>query len=109
MKISAFEKPSIRELTPEEDAAITAAALSDPDAQPLTEEQLAKFRPAHEVLPERILTAFRRRGHPPDSDKESTIVHFDRDVLAAFRAAGPGWQVRMNDALKEWLKEHSPA
>jgi len=34
---------------------------------------------------------------------------FDRDVLAAFRAAGPGWQTRMNAALRDWLKDHSPA
>lgn len=31
--------------TPEEDAAITAAALSDPDALPMTDEQLAQLRP----------------------------------------------------------------
>ncbi|MBK7767247.1 MAG: BrnA antitoxin family protein [Sulfuritalea sp.] len=32
-----------------------------------------------------------------------------RDRLAAFRAAGPGWQTRMNAALRDWLKNHSPA
>ncbi|MBJ7419627.1 MAG: BrnA antitoxin family protein [Rhodoferax sp.] len=26
------------------------------------------------------------------------------DVLAAFKATGQGWQARMNDALREWLK-----
>jgi uncharacterized protein (DUF4415 family) len=31
------------------------------------------------------------------------------DVLAAFRATGAGWQTRMNDALKDWLRTHSPA
>jgi hypothetical protein len=30
-------------------------------------------------------------------------------VLAAFRAGGDGWQTRMNDALKDWLKSHSAA
>jgi uncharacterized protein (DUF4415 family) len=29
------------------------------------------------------------------------------DVLEAFRATGKGWQTRMNEALKEWLKEHA--
>ncbi|MFA5016969.1 MAG: BrnA antitoxin family protein [Methylobacter sp.] len=28
-------------------------------------------------------------------------------MLDAFRATGHGWQKRMNDALKEWLKEHA--
>jgi uncharacterized protein (DUF4415 family) len=37
----------------------------------------------------------------------STTVRFDRDVLDAFRSTGRGWQTRMNEALKEWLKEHA--
>ncbi|MHB1642239.1 MAG: BrnA antitoxin family protein [Acidithiobacillus sp.] len=31
-----------------------------------------------------------------------------RDVLEMFRASGPGWQTRMNAALRDWLKTHSP-
>lgn len=46
----------------------------------------------------------RKRGRPVGSNKESTTVRFDRDVLDAFRAGGPGWQTRMNAALREWLK-----
>jgi uncharacterized protein (DUF4415 family) len=49
----------------------------------------------------------KQRGRPAGSDKESTTIRFDRDVLAAFRAAGPGWQTRMNAALRDWLKTHS--
>jgi uncharacterized protein (DUF4415 family) len=56
------------------------------------------------------IEAYRRqRGRPSGSDKESTTIRFDRDILAAFRAAGPGWQTRMNAALRDWLKNHSPA
>lgn len=44
----------------------------------------------------------------PERDKESTTIRFDRDVLAAFRGDGPGWQTRMNAALGDWLKTHSP-
>lgn len=55
------------------------------------------------------IEAYRKqRGRPVGSDKESTTIRFDRDVLAAFRAAGPGWQTRMNAALRDWLKKHSP-
>jgi uncharacterized protein (DUF4415 family) len=107
MKIST--KPQIRELTQEEDNAIRTAALSDPDAHPLTDAQLAQMRPAREVMPARTLAAFRRAGRPPGSAKESTTIRFDMSVLAAFRAGGPGWQTRMNNALKDWLKTHSPA
>lgn len=51
----------------------------------------------------------RRPGRPAGSgNKEQVAIRFDREVLAAFRSAGPGWQTRMNDALKDWLKTHSP-
>jgi uncharacterized protein (DUF4415 family) len=50
----------------------------------------------------------RKRGRPVGSNKASTTVRFDRDVLDAFRAAGPGWQTRMNAALRDWLKNNSP-
>jgi len=38
-----------------------------------------------------------------------TGIRLDADVLEAFRATGKGWQTRMNNALKDWLKGHSPA
>jgi uncharacterized protein (DUF4415 family) len=50
-----------------------------------------------------------RRGRPTGSDKESTTIRFDRDILAAFKDSGPGWQTRMNAALRDWLKTHSAA
>ncbi len=56
-----------------------------------------------------IATYRRQRGRPSGSDKESTTIRFDRDVLAAFRAGGPGWQTRMNAALRDWLKMHTAA
>jgi uncharacterized protein (DUF4415 family) len=30
-------------------------------------------------------------------------------VLAAFKQDGPGWQTRMNQALRDWLKRKSDA
>jgi len=38
--------------------------------------------------------------------KEQVAIRLDPDVLGAFRAGGPGWQTRMNAALKEWLAAH---
>jgi uncharacterized protein (DUF4415 family) len=39
----------------------------------------------------------------PDA-KQAVTVRYSPDVLAAFKATGQGWQARMNDALREWLK-----
>lgn len=47
------------------------------------------------------------RGRPPGSGvKKSTTVRFDHDVLDAFKGTGRGWQTRMNNALRDWLREH---
>ncbi len=38
----------------------------------------------------------------------SLTMHLDADIVAAFKATGDGWQARMNDALRDWLKTNSP-
>ncbi|MDD4962550.1 MAG: BrnA antitoxin family protein [Gallionella sp.] len=51
----------------------------------------------------------RRAGRPLGSgNKEQVSVRFNTEVLAAFRASGAGWQTRINAALADWLKSHSP-
>ena len=42
----------------------------------------------------------RRGGRPRGSDKEQVTLRLDKAVLAHFRATGPGWQTRMNEALR---------
>jgi uncharacterized protein (DUF4415 family) len=49
------------------------------------------------------------RGRPPGTGvKKSTTVRFDNDILDTFRSTGKGWQTRMNNALRDWLKENKP-
>jgi len=51
-----------------------------------------------------------RRGRPRGAaNKQQVAIRLDQDVIARFKASGAGWQTRMNDALKDWLKTHSPA
>ncbi len=79
--------------SPEEDAQITAAALIDPDNPPLTNDELQQFR--------------RARGRPQGSGKkEQVTLRLDTDILEQFRATGNGWQTRINDALRDWIKQH---
>ncbi|MBX4158939.1 BrnA antitoxin family protein, partial [Lactiplantibacillus plantarum] len=40
-------------------------------------------------------------------EKVSTTIRFDADILAAFKHAGPGWQTRMNQALRDWLAKNA--
>jgi uncharacterized protein (DUF4415 family) len=48
----------------------------------------------------------RTRGPNKSPTKEQVAIRFDPDVLLAFRSSGPGWQTRMNTALKQWLADH---
>jgi uncharacterized protein (DUF4415 family) len=43
-----------------------------------------------------------RRGRPPQRalPKEAIKLRIDADVLEHFRATGPGWQTRINEALR---------
>jgi len=82
---------------------------ADGEVRELTEEDFKNAVP-FSALPELLQTTLRGlkgRGKQQLSTKVSTTVCFDREVLEAFRATGRGWQARMNDALKAWLKQHS--
>lgn len=91
------------------DFAKVDASPAQPDSElpEVTDDMLdrAVFSVGDMVLPTPA-----RRGRPAGSaKKEQVAIRFDREVLDAFRASGAGWQTRMNNALKEWLKTHSPA
>ena len=78
--------------------------MIDEDAPELTDAELAEMRPAAEVLPPEFyaLVTKRPRGRPKSADtKVPVTLRLDREVVEAFRAKGPGWQTRMNAALRE--------
>lgn len=75
--------------TPVEDELIRRGIAADPDTYELGAAEFKQLR---------------RVGRPPlESPKVQLTVRYDSDVVDAFKAGGPGWQTRMNDALREWL------
>jgi len=71
-------------------------------------EDIRRFRPIAEVLP---ASSLKKRGLTPDGKKanqhrEKVTLQLSREVLARFRATGPGWQTRLDAALREWLESH---
>jgi uncharacterized protein (DUF4415 family) len=50
-----------------------------------------------------------RQGRGKRDPKVSTTIRLSPDVVQAFRATGSGWQTRIDAALQDWLKTHSPA
>jgi uncharacterized protein (DUF4415 family) len=73
-------------------------AWSDPDDAPeLTDAffDRAEIRHSDKLI---------RRGRPPAAQpKQSISLRLDADVLAGLRALGPGWQTRVNQALRAFL------
>ncbi len=91
-KRSAIALPTL-----EEDAAITAAAKADPDAQPLTDAQLAAMVPLRSL-----------RGRPKSVNKKLLLsVRYSPEVVAYFKSTGEGWQSRMDGVLQDYVARHS--
>ena len=83
--------------TAEEDKAITAAAKSDPDAQPLTAAQLKA------MVPMRAL-----RGRPKSENKKLLVsVRYSPEVIEYFKSTGEGWQSRMDGVLRKYVTRHA--
>lgn len=79
--------------TEQENRTITASAKADRDAVPMTDAEWAQAKP--------------RIGRPKaEFTKQATTIRLSNEVMDAFRATGSGWQTRIDNALKDWLKTH---
>ena len=77
--------------------------LIDEDNPELTDEELKTLRPAREVLPPELFENLtKNKGGRPKlaAPKVAVTLRLDPDVVSAFKATGPGWQTKMNDALR---------
>lgn len=79
--------------TETEEAAINAGIATDSDTYELTAEEFRQLRPV--------------RGRPrSEAPKQRITIRLSQDVLEKFKAAGKGWQTRVDLALRDWLKTH---
>jgi uncharacterized protein (DUF4415 family) len=79
----------------QKNAAASKPEWVDPDDAPeLTDEWFDKadFKIGRKVI---------RRGRPVGSAKRLVSLRIDQAVLDRFRADGPGWQSRINEALRK--------
>ena len=86
---------------------------ADGEVRELMEDDFAQFSSAENVLPAELtalLPDSPRRGRPPAlTHKKAVNIRLSQDVLAAFKSNGRGWQTRIDDALREWLKGNTAA
>lgn len=82
----------------------------DVDIPELTAEDFKRMRPASEVVPE-IVKAYKEgrlkvRGPQKAPTKVQTTLRLSREVVEFFKAAGRGWQTKLDKALKEYVRTH---
>jgi uncharacterized protein (DUF4415 family) len=80
--------------------------LIDDENPELTEEWFERAVPFSD-LPASLQAKLRGRPKAPVT-KERITIRLSPDVLQRFRATGAGWQTRVDAALRDWLKTHSP-
>jgi uncharacterized protein (DUF4415 family) len=80
--------------------------------RPFTAQELEKLRDIKNATIKHVsdaeCEASKRRGRQKAPTKERITIRLSPDVLSRFRASGTGWQGRVDTALREWLKRHSP-
>ena len=83
-------------------------ASFDEDNPEWTEQDFRDARPAHEVLPPHILKAFPKlRGQQRAPTKVAVSLRLSPEVVEHYKAGGPGWQTRIDEALRDLVKKAS--
>ena len=78
----------------------------DGEVRELTAEDMEQFRPVQEVLSIDLLRKAGVRGPQKTPTKDRINIRLSHEVVEYFRASGPGWQGRINEVLREWVKGH---
>jgi uncharacterized protein (DUF4415 family) len=81
---------------------------ADGEVRQLTKADIAKMRPARDVLPAELLAVLPKRrpgqrGSQKSPTKKQITLRLDERVINHYRAQGDGWQSRINDDLKKLM------
>ncbi len=79
------------------------------DAPEWTEAQFARAEVAvgGKIISPAEGTLKRGRGRPKKADAKIHIhIRLSPQGLGHFRSSGPGWQTRIDDVLRGWVKRH---
>ncbi len=90
--------------SPKRPAHISKADWDAVDIPELTADEFRGMRPASKALPAGLKRLVGQRGPGKRPAKVAVSLRVDREVLERFKSGGPGWQSRMNAALKAAAK-----
>ena len=89
-----------RPLSDAEETRIQRGIAADPDNPEWAAEDFKRARPFAEAFPE-LAESRRVRGPQKEPTKVAVSLRLTREVVERFKADGPGWQTRMDEALKK--------
>jgi uncharacterized protein (DUF4415 family) len=93
-------KHKSRALTNAEEARIQAGIAADPDNPEWSARDFKRAKPFAEALPA-LAQSRRGRGPQKTPTKVAVSLRLSREVVERFKAGGPGWQSRIDKALKK--------
>ncbi len=75
----------------------------------LTRQDIRAMQPAKEVLPLNFMSVLSKRkpgqrGPQKQPTKISVTLRYSPEVVAYFKSTGTGWQIRIDEALKGWIR-----
>lgn len=84
------------------------------EVRELTLEDMRSMRPAAEVLPPELLAMLPKRhvgqrGTQKTPVKKPVTIRYSTEVIDYFKATGEGWQARIDNILKNWIRKHPHA
>lgn len=84
--------------------------LIDDENPEWTAEDFARAKRLRDLPPAvQAVLSKHTRGPQKAPVKERITIRLSPEVVAPFRATGEGWQTRLDAALKDWLKTHTPS
>jgi uncharacterized protein (DUF4415 family) len=91
-------------------AGLDNAPVEDEDNPEWTEEDFARAQFVEDLAPDlqdAVFAAFpktKRRGTQKAPKKVAVSIRLSREVIDHFKAGGPGWQARIDEALRKIAK-----
>ena len=78
----------------------------DGEVRELTDADVKRMRQMSEVLPANLQRTIGQRGKQRSPTKVKTSIRLSPEVIEHFKAEGEGWQRRIDQALKQYIREH---
>ncbi|HEY1363679.1 MAG TPA: BrnA antitoxin family protein [Xanthobacteraceae bacterium] len=94
------KRNKIPALSDAQEARIQSGIANDPDNPEWTPRDFRRAKPFSKAFP-RLAESRRMRGSQKQPTKVAVSLRLTREVVERFKADGPGWQTRMDEALKK--------